>query len=123
MVTSSHLIVGSKVEASLKTKRLYSFSYSKGIYMNFLRRFFPKKDIDSQYSKFEQWIANSLNIPIERLAIDKYYIKDGVWFCHYQFYLDNRTIVDEISELNREWSTERIRSATEEEIEHFEKNS
>ena len=91
--------------------------------MNFFRRFFSKKDIDSQYSEFEQWIASSLGIPINRLAIDRYYIKDGVWLCHYQFYLDNRTIVDEISKTNKEWNTTRIRPATEEEIQYFNENS
>lgn len=87
--------------------------------LNFLRKLFYNSPDFSPYSEFEHWISNTLDVPIGRLSIDRYYIKDGVWYCHEQCYLDNRTVVDDISAMNAKWSTKRVRDATNDEIESY----
>lgn len=83
-----------------------------------LKRFFSNGK-NQEYSELDKWIANTLDIPIGRLSVNRYYIKDGFWFCHEHFYLEHRTTVDNISETNRLLNTRKIRSATSEEIEYF----
>lgn len=86
--------------------------------MNFIKRLFSDKNVNT-YTELEEWIAKTLGIDISRLAVNKYYIKDGFWFVHEHFNLERRTIVDDISETNRIWNTHKIRPATDEEIECF----
>lgn len=82
------------------------------------RQFFLKNKTQ-EYSSLDRWIAEALDIPISNLSVNRYYIKDGVWFCHEHFYLERRTVYDNISMANEALNTKRVRPATEEEIAQF----
>lgn len=82
------------------------------------RQFFLKNKTQ-EYSSLDRWIAEALDIPISNLSVNRYYIKDGFWFCHKHFHLETRTTVDNISETNRLLNTHKLRQATNEEIEYY----
>lgn len=85
-----------------------------------IKKIFSRKNSKIEYTKFELWISDILDVPIKDVLRSRYYIKEGTWYIHEDFYMDGRTTYDNISHWNEIDNTYKIRPATEEEIKQYE---